>query len=121
MPRRSVPPKRSSRPIAGNPDGAREWRYTPMPAKPHPSAIPNPFAVYPHIVRSGRNADSFHPRRLWGFSDGQRGLGRGDRLGHHGWRLDHAIYDLLADAGVMQLNEVRRSQIIDRMRVANLT
>ena len=62
--RRSGPTMRPSSPIAANPNGMGIRRITPVTTHPKPSAVPNPFAVYPDVVRSGRDNDRFH-RRGW--------------------------------------------------------
>ena len=72
--RRSGPTMRPSSPIAANPNGMGIRRITPMTTHPKPSAIPNPFAVYPDIVRSGRDDNRVHRR-------GRRRLGHDHRAG----------------------------------------
>src|SRR5208282_3158015 len=123
VPRHSEPTMRPSSPIAANPNGMGIRRITPVTTHPKPSAVPNPFAVYPDIVRSGRDNDRFHRHGWWRFCHDHRACLRRVRPGSCAdgtRRVNHEINDPVAHTGAAQINDVRRAEMIDRVRIANL-
>src|SRR5208283_4556230 len=89
---------------------------------PDPSAIPRPFAADPNVARSGRDNDRFH--RRW-----RRRLGNihrvclryGSRSTDGTRRVNHKVNDRVAHTGVAQINDIRRTEMIDGVRIAYLT
>ena len=86
-----------------------------MAAYPHPAAIPYPFARGPHISRARCDDDRFGRRlrrRL------RRDLAR--RVTVQAWGVDHETNDLLADTGILELDNISGAEMIKGAGIANL-
>ena len=112
-----VPPtaKRAAIPIARNPNRAYPGWMNPMAAGPNPGgSVPLPFASHPGVAiargRRGRIAGDG-----WWQSTGLHRSGRGRASG-----VNHVIHHAVADAGIAQMNNVRRGQMINGVSILNL-
>src|SRR5258708_4505089 len=111
-----MPAARAVIPVTAHPDGARIWRITPMSAHPNPAAVPNPFAANPNVARAGRGDINFglrRRRRLF-HNDSAASRVRGTLS------VYHEIHNAVAHTGAVQINDVRRTQAIHRVRAFDL-
>jgi len=114
-----MPAIRSPAPITVNPYRARMRRQRPITTHPNPSPMPLPFSRHPDITRPRRRDDRL---RRW----------RGRRLRPHialrhkrcrtgrVHRVDHVFNDLLADPGIVKINDIRRTQVVNTARALDL-
>src|ERR1035437_3886147 len=102
---------------SANPDGVTIRRASPIATAPNPAVAPNPFATDPKIIRPGRNHNGFHRRWRRGLLNDHRG---GGAVTGGARRVDHEINHLVAHAGIAQINDVRRAQMIYRVRILDL-
>jgi len=107
---------------ATNPDCVRMRRIAPMPADPKPAGtVPCPFAANPNVVRARRNDDRFNRRGRWRLlNDNWSRLRLRGCVTYRAWCVDHVIHHFIRHAGIAQVNDVRRTQMIDRMRILDL-
>jgi len=83
-----------------------------MATHPEPTTVPDPFTADPVVIRTGCNHNRFHRRRRWWLCNISRGAGRRFRSCTDGRRrVDHEIHNLVADAAIAQIYNVRRAQM----------